>query len=154
MAVTIPFFFSSATVFKAKKTASSASGQGTIALDYMNFEPQQFSFHALKDVDGSVTGSWESNSPGQDCRTHGTITCLTILPDGKTAIMSGEITQVEGTCFGSTVGSPIWFKVQDNGEGSKAAPDGFTDYYFGLSGCTDYGLALHPIIGGNIQVKP
>ena len=132
----------------------SANGQGGLLLPYMNGQVQQFSFHANTDKDGNVSGSWESNSPGQNCRTHGDITCLTILADGKTALMSGVITQVDGGCFGAVVGSTIWFKVKDNGEGSNAANDRFTDYYFGISGCVNYGGTLHQIVNGNIQVKP
>ncbi len=139
------------TAFKPLPPGPSANGQGGIVL---NDRVQQFSFHANTDASGNVSGSWESNSPGQNCRTHGTITCLTILPDGKTAIMSGVITQVDGDCFGAVVGNPIWFKVQDNGEGSKASEDRFTDYYFFLSGCNNYGVGLQPIVNGNIQVKP
>ena len=139
------------TAYKPVPAGPSANGQGGLLLDG---RVQQFSFHANTDKDGTVTGSWESNSPGQECRTHGDITCLTILPDGKTAFMSGTITQVDGVCFNAKVGDPIWFKVQDNGEGANATEDGFTDYYFFLAGCLNYNIGLKPILNGNIQVKP
>ncbi len=130
----------------------SASGQGSLLL---NDRVQHFAFHAAIDAAGNVSGSWESNSPGQDIRTHGTINCLVILADGKTALMSGEITHVDGEGFpGISVGDPVWFQVQDNGEGKKATPDRFTDYYLGLSGCFEYGVGMLPILNGNIQVRP
>jgi hypothetical protein len=165
------FLFSSltigllASVFAFKKESASltkltdasgpsANGQGFVVPTGVT-EEQQFSFHANTDKSGAVSGSWESYSPGQNTRTHGDITCLTILPDGKTAVMSGVVTQINAdNPFGLTVGTPVWFKVQDGGEGANADADKFTDYYFGLTGCVDYGGALRPTLNGNIQVKP
>ena len=147
------------TAFKLTTAApkvSSANGQGGLTLDYMNGQQQQFSFHATKDANGNVSGSWESNSPGQDIRTHGNIECLTILADGKTAVMSGVVTQVEGNGFpGVTPGAHVWFKVQDNGEGANATEDTFSDYFFvSNTTCANFNVVLHPIDNGNIQVKP
>jgi hypothetical protein len=130
----------------------SANGQGGLTI---NGQVQQFSFHARTDKNGVVSGSWESHSPGQDFRTHGIITCMQILPDGKTAVFSGVITHVGGEGFPFVKeGDPVWFKVTDNGEGADAVPDLFSDYYLGLSGCADYGGAMRPIENGNFQVKP
>lgn len=138
--------------FKPLPAGSMANGQGGLSF---NGSVQHFAFHAIKGADGTVKGSWESTSPGSDNRTHGSITCLTILADGKTAIVSGVITQKAGTGLPQfTVGDPVWFKVQDNGEGEKGSEDGFSDYQMGVSGCFDYGLSLLPIENGNIQVKP
>jgi hypothetical protein len=138
--------------FKPLEGGSMANGQGGLSF---NGSVQHFAFHAVKGSDGTVKGSWESTSPGSENRTHGSITCLTILADGKTAIVSGVITHKVGTGFPQfTVGDPVWFKVQDNGEGNKAIEDGFSDYQMGVSGCLDYGLSLLPIENGNIQVKP
>ena len=130
-------------------------------LDYPGFIPgvQHFSFHANTDENGNVSGSFESKF-GENGRLHGTIDCLSILPDGKTAIMSGAVTHVEGDTYigvGFRVGDDAWFKVQDNGEGANATEDSFTDVaaYFDLEPCTyDYGIDLFPILNGNIQVKP
>ena len=132
----------------------SANGQGFL-IPVGSTENQQFSFHANTDKDGVVSGSWESHSPGQNVDTHGEITCMTVLPDGKTAILSGVITKVnEDNPFGVVVGSPIWFKVHDGGEGANSTGDLFTDYYFGLGNCANFNLALRPTTNGNIQVKP
>lgn len=130
----------------------SANGQGGITLAG---RVQQFSFHASVDKNGTVSGSWESHSPGQDIRTHGTITCLTVLADGKTALLSGIITKISGDGFPNVKeGDPVWFKVIDNGEGANNPPDQFSDYTLGLSGCNDYGGTMRPIENGNFQVKP
>ena len=132
----------------------SANGQATLTLPYLN-GTQHFSFHAKKDGSGNVTGSFETKSPGQDIRVHGNIDCLNILPDGKTAIMTGVATHVTGTGFPIAVGDRIYFKVKDNGEGGNSPSDQFTDYYlFGGSCSNNFGLTLNPITGGNIQVKP
>jgi len=146
-----------------KKSAAgpSANGQGALFLDYPGFVQgvQHFSFHANTDKNGIVTGSFESKW-GVNGRIHGTIDCLSILPDGKTAIMSGTLTHVVGDTYigyGFAVGDDAWFKVQDNGEGAKAAKDSFSDVFssIDLEPCTtDYGVDLFPILNGNIQVKP
>ncbi|MBC7382717.1 MAG: hypothetical protein H7296_06930 [Bacteroidia bacterium] len=135
---------------------ASANGQGSLLNPGFNGRVQHFSFHALRDASGNVTGSWESKSPGQEIRTHGTITCLTILPDGKTAILTGIVTQKNGEGFPGSydVGSPIWFKVVDNGEGAKSAEDEFTDYYSSGAPCNNFNVPIYTILSGNIQVKP
>ncbi|MBD0293782.1 MAG: hypothetical protein ICV84_01070 [Flavisolibacter sp.] len=77
------------------------------------------------------------------------------LVDSKTAVSSGTITKISSTQFPwFVIGDPIWFKIRDNGEGITDLPDEFTDYYFGTSGCTDYGFSLlQPIENGDIQIK-
>lgn len=132
------------------KSRSSVEGQGSLTL---NDRVQHFAFHASIDKDGIVSGSWESKSPGQGSRTHGTIDCL-VLVDNTTAILSGTITQLVGYAFGYQGGDPVWFMVKDNGEGANDPPDEFSDYVLGLGGCFDYGYGLRPIENGNIQIKP
>lgn len=162
----IPIFFAGTifltailaiSAFRPLPPGSSANGQGTLNLPYMNGVPQHFSFHANTDKKGNVSGKFESKSPGQEIRIHGNITCLNILPDGKTAVMQGVVTQAKDNGgFGIVAGSIIYFSVQDNGEGSNAAPDQFSDYFgpVGNFNCFDFGVPLNPITGGNIQVKP
>ncbi len=130
----------------------SANGQAGLTF---NGILQNFAFHSSTDASGNVSGSWESKSPDQNVRTHGDIICLNILPDGKTAIMSGVVTHVnDDNPFGVAVGDPVWFKVQDNGEGAKAPVDTFSDYYSSfLSDCSDADVYMRPIETGNIQVK-
>ena len=135
---------------------SYASGQASLTFDRWDGEVQHFSFHAVKDANGNVKGTWESKSPGQDLRTHGILNCLSFLDD-HTAYMTGVVTQKIGEVFPGEyeVGMPVWFKVRDNGEGITGTPDEFTDYY-SLQGieCVNYEQAsMHPIISGNIQVR-
>lgn len=145
----------------AKTSNPSANGQGAIFLNYDGFVPgvQHFSFHANTDNNGIVTGSFETKW-GVNGRVHGTIDCLTILPDGKTAIMTGTVTHVQGDAYlyyGFEVGMNGWFKVQDNGEGANATEDNITDFYVDFNGppCTyDLGFDLLSIQYGNIQVNP
>lgn len=137
-----------------KASGPSASGQAGIML---NDRLQNFAFHAKQDKNGNVTGSWQSKSSGQDIKTHGTITCLTIDPDSKIAAMGGIITQInsDDPFFSQfEVGDPIWFQVQDNGEGSSGNPDGFSDYFLDWEYCEIFPDFFTPIVTGNIQVKP
>jgi hypothetical protein len=145
----------SVSAFKPLAKGSSANGQGAVIPDGSTDE-QQFSFHANTDKNGNVSGSWVSHSPGQNVDTRGNITCLTVLPDGKTAWLSGVVTKVnDDNPFGVVVGDPIRFTVVDNGEGANAGGDQFTDYYFGSgNSCADLGVPLKTILNGNIQVKP
>ena len=137
-----------------KASGPSASGQAGIMV---NDRLQNFAFHAKQDKNGNVSGSWQSKSSGQDIKTHGTITCLTIDPDGKTAAMGGVITQInsDDPFFSQfEVGDPVWFQVQDNREGSNGDPDGFSDYFLDFEFCEVIPDFFTPIVTGNIQVKP
>lgn len=132
---------------------SFANGQAALQLFG---QVQHFSFYVIKDANGNATGTWESKSPGQDLRTHGTLNCLTFI-DNQTAFMTGVVIQKVGDVFPGEyeVGMPVWFKVRDNGEGNNTSADEFTDYY-SLQGieCVNYQQAsIHPIISGNIQVR-
>lgn len=138
----------------------SANGQGAVFLNYEGFTPgvQHFSFHANTDENGKVSGSFETKW-GVNGRVHGTIDCLSILPDGKTAIMTGTVTHVQGEMYiyyGVEVGMNAWFKVKDNGEGANATKDNITDINVEHNGppCSyDYDFELLTIQYGNIQVK-
>lgn len=142
------------TAFKILPPRPSANGQGTLTLPYLN-GTQHFSFHAQTDASNNVTGSFETKSPGQDIRVHGNIDCLNVLADGKTAVMTGLVTQVTGEGFPIAVGDRIWFKVQDNGEGANSPADKFSDYFvFGGSCNSNFIVTMNAITGGNIQVKP
>ena len=129
----------------------SAAGNGGLILEdqYANF-----AFHARMKKDGSVSGSFEGHIPGQDIFVHGNIICLIV--EGNTAIMSGVITQVSENPYGVEEGDYNWFKVVDNGEGSNADEDLFSDWYWTMDenlDCTDNDVPLFEIVNGNIQVK-
>ena len=146
-----------ATAFKTlPPPGPSANGQG--ALDLGLAKIQHFSFHASTDNNGNVTGSFEVKSASQELRLHGNISCLRILANNKTAFMSGVITQKTGDGFPGSyeVGDFVFFEVQDNGEGSNAAGDKFSDIF--TSGSTQFcglfSIGMFNIANGNIQVKP
>jgi hypothetical protein len=118
-----------------------------------------------------VTGSFQSNSHGHDIVAHGQVDCLVV--DGNEAIVGGVFTKVTTGAntpgwFTAEPGMRFWVKVRDNGEGSKAPPDEWTNWYPDLP---LYGLEVtvcepntfvggsgappwQEIAGGNIQVKP
>ena len=74
--------------------------------------------------DGTVEGSFQVNSRGQDAKARGDILCLHI--EGNTAYLKGAITK------GDFAGVPLEgfflaFKMQDNGEGENAPSEMATD---------------------------
>jgi hypothetical protein len=126
---------------------------------------EHYSFSAIRHPDGSVTGEWQVHDictlPEGTiiAHTHGTVTCLTILPDGKTARIGGVVT---GSNY-PTVEPPqeAGWTVRDNGEGAKDPPDAVSGLYFGLVPGTaeffcDVGAPLEMFANerGNIQVRP
>jgi hypothetical protein len=142
------------------KGGPSANGQAALII---NDDLQTFAFHAREKSDGSVTGSLEGKSRGQDFEYHGDVDCL-VITDGTTAVIGGVVTQARNgpdAQFEINVGERFWFKVRDNGEGANSpAPDEFTDVIVNIGdnnfGCPDdpFGLAFLSIVNGNIQVKP
>ena len=128
----------------AKKSHASASGSVWRIMG--NGRTRTLEFYANTMADGTVngkaiTGAFEFN-----------ITCMAI--DGNIAAMSGTITKYDE--FPEYVGLNIWFRVEDNGQGSKSDADAFSAYWvdeFNLD-CNDIiDDRLWVIHGGNIQVK-
>ena len=136
------------------KAGPSANGQAMFPVEQLN-GIQNFSFHARINRDGSITGSFQvkardENFPG---RMHGTIDCLTI--DGDQATISGVATQ--STFENFPEGTPIWFRVVDNGEGNNSDPDEFSDVFllFNSIPCDlPQNVGMFEIENGNVQVKP
>ena len=131
-------------------SATKAQGHGIWTFEHHKY---QFTFHANTMPDGSVKGN------GVLLRTDGVynikfaIDCMII--DGNTAKMSGHITKDEP----EYVGSKIWFRVVDNGEGNNSEPDRLSPFCYWPSStenvdCTiiDYKRTWE-IDSGNIQVK-
>jgi len=145
----------------------SANGQATLPL-WMYGARQSFSFHARKLEDGTVSGSLEAKSRGQDLEMHGDIDCLVVT--GNVAILGGLVTQVRaGPDFPFPIewfdiGTRFWFKVVDNGEGYDAPPDLFSDIWpqvYEVTVCgeqpfvgIDFDADLFTVEVGNVQVKP
>lgn len=137
---------------KAGNSGPSANGQASLEF---NDQVQHLAFHAKENSNGSISGSWEVKSPGQDLRVHGSVECFYVLEDGITAVIAGFITHRVGDGFPEyVVGDPVWFKVQDNGEGANSDPDMFSDVLLGVDGCDNFNYPLFPTVNGNVQVKP
>ena len=80
-----------------------------------------FSFSAVQYADGTATGNAQIASrkfqqDGRELVIHMRIDCLHVLPDGKTAQLSGVITRTSYPFSDAPVGEVHRFSVQDNGE--------------------------------------
>ncbi len=133
----------------AASNRPSANGHGNLTV---GGELRTFSFHANTAKNGTVSGSATVNNRSADIATQISIDCLSVV--GNMATMTGRITRSTG---GPVVGSPVFFRVIDNGEGSNATEDQIS--LVAVTGptidCTSsLNLAVFPIEGGNIQVKP
>jgi len=132
----------------AKEIYTSAEGHGILN---GNGYKRQFTFHANTMPDGSVEGNGYLSGL---YNTKFSIDCMII--DGNTATMSGYITKDEP----AYIGSPIWFKVVDNGEGNNSNPDEMSlMWYWGPESpnskdCNSFvSDEIYAIDSGNIQVK-
>lgn len=144
----------------------SANGQAKLPPEYWG-ELQPVSFHAREKANGSVSGSFQTNTLAQTV-FHAELDCLVV--NGNEAILGGVVTQLRvGPDFPWPIclGDRIWLKVRDNGEGTGADPDEFSDYWF--EGCgmvtftqcgaypveefPDFVPELIPVQAGNIQVR-
>jgi hypothetical protein len=75
-----------------------------------------FSFSAVQYADGTATGNAQVASRKFDLVFHMRIDCLRVLPDGKTARLSGVVTRTSHPDPELPVGAVHRFSVQDNGE--------------------------------------
>ena len=80
-----------------------------------------FSFSAVQYADGTAEGNAQIASrkfqlDGRELVIHMSIDCLHVLPDGKTAQLSGVITRTSFPFPEAPVGEVHRFTVQDNGE--------------------------------------
>jgi hypothetical protein len=98
---------------------------------------ETYSFSAIRHWDGSVTGAWQVKDvcvpppfEAGTFRTHGDVTCFTILPDGKTARLGGVVEK--STWPGVEPGQEAAWTVRDNSQGSKEPPDDASGLFFGF----------------------
>lgn len=142
-----------------KGSGPSANGQGRIS-----GTDRVFSFHVTTRPNGTVQGQGTLNRTDTGTRFKFDIDCISVV--GNVATMSGTVTNSNN--FPNSPGSPCWFRVQDNGEGSNAPADEITFWVFcpnGPEGCeipacgdfdeefeADFGT-MFTIEAGNIQVK-
>lgn len=75
-----------------------------------------FSFSAVQHADGTASGNAQIASRKFDLVVHMSIDCLYVLPDGKTARLSGIVTRTSRPFADAPVGEVHRFTVQDNGE--------------------------------------
>ena len=80
-----------------------------------------FSFSAVQYADGTAEGNAQIASrkftlDGVELVIHMRIDCLSVLPDGKTAQLSGVVTRTSFPFPDAPVGEIHRFSVQDNGE--------------------------------------
>ena len=80
-----------------------------------------FSFSAVQYADGTAEGNAQVASrkfqqDGKELVIHMSLDCLSVLPDGKTARLSGVITRTSFPFAEAPVGEVHRFTVQDNGE--------------------------------------
>ncbi|HEU4746999.1 MAG TPA: hypothetical protein VFS56_00750 [Gemmatimonadaceae bacterium] len=132
----------------------SASGQA-IVLQQPTGALRNFAFHARRMPDGTVAGEYENHNRQGAATNHGDVDCLRFVGT-NVAVMSGTITRHTNPLL---EGGRSIFTVQDNGEGSGAAPDKVSVLWLFPAGstvdCQTFApLANLPLIGGNIRVDP
>jgi len=126
-----------------------ASGAGHITA---GGELRTFAFVANKDSAGNTLGELQLDNRALDAKIHADINCLSVA--GNVATMSGTVQ--DATNF--PVGTPVWVKVADNGEGSNAPSDQITLLLLFTAGpgipCSQDipQLPLQDIEEGNVQV--
>ncbi|UCD97853.1 MAG: hypothetical protein JSV42_12900 [Chloroflexota bacterium] len=159
--IVIIFVFTllAATVALASEPVHQVSAGGKLDLEGGNSET--YGFLAQIDAEGIVSGQGEFHEQGQ-LKIHFEVNCLSV--DGNTAWLGGIVTRSNDPVR-IPVGFDFTWQLQDNGEGTNAAPDlqSFilpTELLPALgfgSDCNDQGnlfsLALFEWGKGNIQVK-
>jgi hypothetical protein len=130
----------------------SASGHANLTI---NGGLQTYSFNAIQNRNGSVSGQLTLDSRGQNINLQGAVNCLVI--NGNEAIIGGIITNVtpnSDPSFFFLVGQPFVLRVVDNGAGAPNLVDLVSD----VNAPADCGvgsfLPLLPIEAGNITVNP
>lgn len=75
-----------------------------------------FAFAAVRYADGTSQGNAQIESRKFDLVIHMRIDCLYVLPDGRSARLSGVVTRTSRPFADAPVGEVHRFSVQDNGE--------------------------------------
>jgi hypothetical protein len=143
-----------------------ASGHANLTVG--DGQTRTFSFTAVQNMDGTVTGQGQVHNPSFPIRIHFEIDCLKF--DDNRVIASGPITQSSDPDT-IAVGRIAVFAVEDNGEGVNAPPDRITTIpdYDPPKSCNEFSFdgdglrddttgqivrPLNPIEAGQIQVQP
>jgi hypothetical protein len=131
------------------RVIASATGSGHVTV---NGAMRTFAFTVHRNATGTASGQMEVINRDLGVRVHATLNCLNVV--GNTAIVSGQVTDTNNPVLEDTY---FWFKVVDNGEGSKAPADKMT---FALTviptlTCdTDLNVPYLDVEKGNIQIRP
>jgi hypothetical protein len=142
-------------------TSTAAPGNNPSATGHYNISIfgglQTVSFNAIQHKDGTAAGSLVVDSRGQSVRLKAVITCLNIFSDGKTAELSGRVTQTNTPSIPRN--SIVLLKVVDNGEGNNDPSDLVSDVFgFPPSSLMNCNSSFFPNMfvpdAGNIQVRP
>ena len=122
-----------------------------------------FSYSAIRRASGETSGQFQYNFRAANLAVHGHVTCVTAA--GNVAWVGGVIDRLESEdpADQALVGTDIWWRVTDNGEGSADAADQTTSLLFTIAGvpitaeswCNDQPTrgVQRPINNGNIQVR-
>ena len=122
-----------------------------------------FSYSAVARADGTAQGEYEYHFRAADFFIHGTVTCATV--SGNAGWVGGVIDSIVSAdpADQSLVGTEIWWRVVDNGEGANRPPDQTTSLLFAVQGlpitaaswCRDQNVrgVLRDVLNGNIQVR-
>jgi hypothetical protein len=113
---------------------------------------------SARDKDGVVDGNFVQHvtaTTGEKRVNKGDIDCLMILGP-RDAMLSGPVHENANPAL---IGATQIFRVQDNGEGSKAVEDAQSALFFrdpatGINCRNFVPPVVTPIVSGNIQVKP
>jgi hypothetical protein len=122
-----------------------------------------FSYNAVARADGTAHGEYQYHFRAADFFIHGTVTCAST--SGNAGWVGGVIDRIVSgdPADQSLVGTEIWWRVVDNGEGADNAADLTTSLLFAVPGlpitaaswCRDQNVrgVLRDVLDGNIQVR-
>ena len=122
-----------------------------------------FSYSAIARADGTAAGEYQYHFRAADFFIHGTVTCASV--SGNAGWVGGLIDKVVSgdPADQALVGTEIWWRVVDNGEGANDAADQTTSLLFAIPGlpitaeswCRNQDVrgVMRPVLNGNIQVR-
>jgi len=125
------------------------------------FGLRKLTFSAVQHADGNVTGEW--NIVAGATILHGNIDCMTILPDGKSARISGIVENALFTTF--LPGTAFAIQLEDNGNGGSGEPDSNSEvrafrnappevgHHFCVTGVAPVPVEQMAIEKGNVNIR-
>lgn len=141
----------------------SVTGSGHVMRDLgAGEELTTFSYSAIRRVDGTTSGQFQYDFRALNLVVHGTVTCVTSA--GNVAWIGGVIDDLrsDDPVDQALVGTDIWWRVTDNGQGASDPADLTTSLLFTIPGvpitaaswCQDQPTrgVQRPIIRGNINI--